>query len=270
MPTSPREWLSPTRPAEPALLTDPRERRALLTELTIVLSITLGLVAVRSLLSFVDSLLRPEPLADQKVALNVSQSALDLIDFLFQLLRAVQLVGWGALGAYLLWRGGIALSRVGLSRRPSRRDLLGGLGLTALIGIPGLLLYFAVWQLGGNLAVQPSTLDASWWAPITLTLAAFGNAFAEEVVIVAYLLTRSRQLGFGENAALLASAALRGVYHLYQGIGGLVGNVVMGLVFGRIWQRTGRLWPLVVAHTLLDVVAFVGYTLLRGTVSWLP
>ena len=28
--------------------------------------------------------------------------------------------------------------------------------------------------------------------------------------------------------------------------------------------------PLIVAHTLLDVVAFVGYTALSGHVSWLP
>jgi membrane protease YdiL (CAAX protease family) len=44
----------------------------------------------------------------------------------------------------------------------------------------------------------------------------------------------------------------------------------MGLVFGRVWQRRGRLWCLVGAHTLIDVVAFVGYGLLRGTVGWLP
>jgi len=30
------------------------------------------------------------------------------------------------------------------------------------------------------------------------------------------------------------------------------------------------LWPLVIAHTILDVVAFIGYTMLRGKVSWLP
>ena len=34
------------------------------------------------------------------------------------------------------------------------------------------------------------------------------------------------------------SAVLRGSYHLYQGFGGFVGNIVMGLVFGRVWQRT--------------------------------
>ena len=68
----------------------------------------------------------------------------------------------------------------------------------------------------------------------------------------------------------VAQAVLRGAYHLYQGLGGFVGNVVMGLVFGRVWQRTNRLWALVGAHTLIDVVAFLGYALLAGVVSWLP
>ena len=79
-----------------------------------------------------------------------------------------------------------------------------------------------------------------------------------------------RQLGLRENTSLASAAVLRGSYHLYQGFGGFVGNLVMGLIFGRIWQRTNRLWPLIIAHTLLDVVAFVGYSLLRGHVSWLP
>ncbi len=38
----------------------------------------------------------------------------------------------------------------------------------------------------------------------------------------------------------------------------------MGLVFGYAWQRTGRLWPLIIAHTVIDAVAFVGYSLLAG------
>jgi len=43
----------------------------------------------------------------------------------------------------------------------------------------------------------------------------------------------------------------------------------MGLVFGYVWQRTGRLWPLIIAHTLIDAVAFVGYSLLAGRLGWL-
>jgi len=265
-----RSWLRPGRPGEPEVVTDPARRREIIIELVIVFAITLGLSGVRSLLSLVDSLLRPEPLAQQQVAINVPQAAVSLIDLLKQLLSAVQLVGWGALGVYLLWRGGVRLASVGIDRTAPMRDVRWGLGLTALIGLPGLLLYFVGWKLGVNLAVQPSTLDQSWWRPITLTLSAFGNSFAEEILVVGYVLTRLRQLGWKENGSLLVAAVLRGSYHLYQGFGGFVGNMVMGLVFGRVWQRTGRIWPLVVAHTLLDVVAFVGYALLRGRVSWLP
>ena len=75
---------------------------------------------------------------------------------------------------------------------------------------------------------------------------------------------------FPSKIHLLVSALVRGSYHLYQGIGGGIGNVLLGLVFGRVWQRTGRLWALVGAHTLIDVVAFLGYALLAGHLSWLP
>ncbi|WP_020668942.1 CPBP family intramembrane glutamic endopeptidase [Amycolatopsis nigrescens] len=270
MTSSARCWLRPAPPATPEVITDPARRRQLKIELLIVFSITLGLSGARSLLSLVDSLLRPEPLNRQQVAINVPQAAADLIDLLKQLLSALQLFGWGALGLYLLWRGGMRLAEIGMDRQARWRDLRRGVGLTALIGIPGLLLYFAGYQLGFNLAVQPSTLDDTWWRPISLTVSAFGNAFAEEMLVVGYLLTRLRQLGRSENSSLLIAAVLRGSYHLYQGVGGFIGNLVMGLVFGRIWQRTNRLWPLVVAHALLDVFAFVGYALLRGRISWLP
>ncbi|GAA4957356.1 hypothetical protein GCM10023238_25050 [Streptomyces heliomycini] len=43
---------------------------------------------------------------------------------------------------------------------------------------------------------------------------------------------------------------LRGSYHLYQGIGGFIGNMVMGVVFVYLYRRWGRVGPLVVAHTL--------------------
>ena len=32
----------------------------------------------------------------------------------------------------------------------------------------------------------------------------------------------------------------------------------MGVVYGRFFQITGRVWPLVIAHAVIDVVAFVG------------
>ena len=265
-----RDWLRPERPAVPKPVFAEPERRRLKIELLIVFSITLGLSAARSLLSLIDSLLRSEPLSRQHVALNVPQAATSLVDLLAQLLSAVQLFAWGAPGAYLLMRGGVRLSAVGLDRARPARDACWGVGLAPLIGLPGLALYFASWKLGFSLAVEPSTLGITWWRPIALVASAAGNAFAEEVLVIGYLLTRLRQLGLRENTGLLGAAVLRGSYHLYQGFGGFVGNLIMGLVFGRVWQRTNRLWPLIVAHTLLDVASFVGYSLLRGHLSWLP
>ena len=68
---------------------------------------------------------------------------------------------------------------------------------------------------------------------------------------------------------LVVSAVIRGSYHLYQGFGGFVGNLIMGLIFGLIYLRWRRVGPLIVAHTLLDVVAFVGYALVAPHVDWL-
>ena len=44
----------------------------------------------------------------------------------------------------------------------------------------------------------------------------------------------------------------------------------MGLIFGRVYQRTGRTLPLIVAHTIMDAATFVGYIYLAHKVSWLP
>jgi len=180
----------------------------------------------------------------------------------------VQYLAWGALGMYLLWRAGIKLADIGL-RRYRMSDLAGGVGLAALIGIPGLGLYLLARALNFNLTVLPSTLTDTWWRIPVLVASAAANAWTEEALVVGYLLSRLRQLGWRENPAVLASAVLRGSYHLYQGFGGFVGNVVLGLVFGRLWQRTGRLWVLVTAHALLDVVSFVGYALLASHLSFL-
>jgi membrane protease YdiL (CAAX protease family) len=262
-------WVNPARPSFPERVSEPKERRALTIETFLVLAATLGYSAVVSLISLADSYLRPEPLAKQSVALNAPQAEASLLDLLSQLAVSGRRFVFGALGLYLLWRGGIALYRIGLDRTRPWRDLLSGVGLTALIGVPGLGLYLLSYSLGFSLNVQPSVLDDTWWRTPMLIISAASNAWIEEVLIVAYLLTRVRQLGWGENAGLLVSAVIRGSYHLYQGPGGFVGNFIMGLIFGRIWQRTNRIWPLVIAHTLLDVVSFVGYALLAGRVSWL-
>lgn len=263
-------WLRPAPPSQPTAPLDARERRALWFEITIVLLVTFGLNGVYSALSLLESALQPGGLAGQAVALNPSRSAQSYIDLARQLLGVVKLAAWAALGMYLLWRSGLGPRRIGLGGGQLRSGVLPGIGLAALIGLPGLALYLAAVGLGLNLTVMASTIDDHWWRMPVLVLWAIANSAAEEILVVAYLISRLRRLGWSENSSLLASALLRGSYHLYQGLGGGLGNVVMGLVFGRYWQRTGKLWPLVVAHALIDTVAFIGYAVLRDHVSWLP
>ena len=242
-------------------------RRGLRIEVGVMLAVSFGVSAAIAVLQLIDAVL--SGLSGHRVRLNENLSRYDLINLGLNLATIAQLVAWGALALYLLWRSGFSPARIGLGRLRWRADVLGGLGLAALIGIPGLLFYLAARWLGMNAEVEPSALHNSWWRIPVLILAAFANGFAEEVVVVGYLITRLRQLGLSQNRAILASSVLRGLYHLYQGFGAGLGNLVMGLVFGYAWCRTGRLWPLVIAHGVIDTVAFVGYVLLAGHVGWL-
>ena len=102
-----------------------------------------------------------------------------------------------------------------------------------------------------------------------LVLSAFQNAALEEVIMIGYLFARFRQLGWrlaGDHGRQRGDPRQ---YHLYQGFGGFVGNLIMGVIFGLVYLRWRRVAPLVVAHTLLDVAAFVGYALLAPHVDWL-
>jgi membrane protease YdiL (CAAX protease family) len=102
-----------------------------------------------------------------------------------------------------------------------------------------------------------------------LLFAAVRASLLEEVIVVGYLFNRLSRLGFSNNTQILLSASLRATYHLYQGFGGFIGNFVMGMVFGYLYQRWGRVMPLVVAHFVLDAAIFVGYAALKDVLTFL-
>jgi uncharacterized protein len=250
----------------PAERSDP-QRRALRIEIAVVLAVTFGLSAYSALLNLIESVLLG--LAGQVVALNPRRSPFDLIDLGLNLAWVFQLLAWGALALYLLWRSGFGPATIGLGRPRWRPDLVGGLGLALVIGLPGLALYQIARVLGMNASVEPAELYDTWWRIPVLLVTAFANGWAEEIIVVGFLLTRLNQLRVSPVRAVVVSSVLRGVYHLYQGFGAGLGNLAMGLVFGYVYVRTGRLWPLIVAHALIDAVAFVGYALAASHLSWL-
>ncbi|MFB7292989.1 CPBP family intramembrane glutamic endopeptidase [Actinacidiphila glaucinigra] len=245
--------------------------RTLRSETLLVLALSLGASALSALISFVGSLTKPGGLKDQAATLVGSQAPgrpwLDLSWQLFGVATALVPV---ALVAHLLAREGTGMPAIGFDLRRPRTDLLRGAALAAAIGGTGLLFYLGARASGFNLTVVPESLPDVWWKIPVLIASAIQNAVLEEVVVVGYLLRRLGQLGWTPVGALVASSVLRGSYHLYQGIGGLIGNMAMGVVFVLLYRRWGRVGPLVAAHALIDIVAFVGYALLAGKVGWLP
>ena len=232
-------------------------------EILVVLAVTFGASGLRSLLRLIDDLLSPTALNDQAVSLNAPQAQGIWLDLALQLVSAGVLFSWGGLALYLLSGSGIRIGRIRWS------DLGWGAGLAALIGLPGLIFYASAVHLGLSKQVIPTTLDSPWWEIPILLVWSGANAFAEEIVVVFWLLTRLRGLGWSVPAMIIASSLLRGSYHLYQGVSAGFGNIIMGVVFAWFYHRTGKVWPLVIAHFLIDAVAFVGYTALGGDLSWL-
>lgn len=273
MPRTLRSYAAELGPSDrdPVRVAGSNERRRLGRETVLMLGVSLGASAVWSVLSIIEKLTRNVPLRSQTTAMNQSATPdRPWLDLAYQLAGILIQVVPVALAIYLLSvvaRPALAVGAsrfIGFDRTQPGRDLLRGLGLAALIGLPGLGFYFLAKAIGINTNVSAANLTAVWWSAPVLTLAAIGNALVEEVVMVGYLFTRWRQLDWSWPVVIGVSALIRGTYHLYQGFGGFAGNVVMGLVLGYVFARTRRVMPLVVCHAVLDIVAFVGYSVLKA------
>lgn len=247
-------------------------RRRTWFEIFLVLGISLGESAVYSVVAIIRRLSQTEALSEQTATINKPLADQPIFDLIYQLLSVgfslvpVLLVFW------LLAKPGLSgATQIGFNLREPGRDLARGFGLAALIGIPGIAFYLLGHALGITVTIVPTALDTNWWTVPVLLLAAARAALEEEIIVVGYLFTRLRELGWVTWRIITASAILRGSYHLYQGFGPFLGNVVMGILFGMAYQRWGRTMPLVIAHFILDVISFVGYSVVKAVLpGFLP
>ena len=246
-------------------------RRDVLIETWLVLGVSLGASAIWSVLSLIRKLTAEVSLSKQTTAMNSSITPdRPWLDLTYQLVGISLALVPVVLALHLLARSDVrARFTIGADWTQPARDLVRGIGLAALVGLPGLALYAVARALDLNTTIAAANLTKVWWAVPVLVLAAAQNALLEEVVMIGYLFTRWGQAGWSTTRIMVSSALIRGSYHLYQGFGGFVGNAIMGLIFGFIYTKTKRVGPLAVAHTVLDVVAFVGYALLKNHFSWL-
>jgi uncharacterized protein len=161
------------------------------------------------------------------------------------------------LGSFLYARGW-TIERIGL--RPTARDTLIGMGLVPAFYV----VYVLIWWIADAVGYRPSYLghyQALVHSGIALPVAAsvcIVNPVFEETFLCGYIITTAK----GMNrmiAGVNLSVAMRLACHLYQGGTGVLGIVPLGLIFAWWYARTGRLWPLFVAHAVLDALGLMWF-----------
>lgn len=154
-------------------------------------------------------------------------------------------------GAFLYLRG---RRPSWLSPGPRPLDLPVGVGLAVVTYAAYILLWLPCSQLFDlHDATARSAQLVEKHIPAAVILAcSLVNAVFEEVLVTGYViatLRESRSPWFAVNV----SAALRLGYHLYQGPVGVISVLPLGLIFGWWYARSGRLWPLIAAHAMIDI-----------------
>ena len=161
------------------------------------------------------------------------------------------------LAAFLNLRGW-TIERIGLV--PGPKDT----GIGILLFIAANLTWLFVWQvtsaLSPGLAQTIAAASAKVVAPgVPVALAvvvSIVNPVFEEGFVAGYVMSALRHK-WSPLVCVNASVGLRLLYHLYQGPLGVLSIVPTGLIFAYWYVRTGRLWPLIVAHALLDLLALL-------------
>ena len=211
-------------------------------ELWLVLMVSLGASAIYSVLSLARKLTSTQGLAGSVTTINQPLAKTPWLDLVSQLASISLALVPVLLALYFLRMDNIKIGLV-----PVKKDWIIGISLPLIIGIPGIALYVVALNLGLTSRIVPSSLGDYWWTPVVLVLAALRSGLQEEII-----------------AVVVISSLFRASYHLYQGFSAFLGNFVMGLVFGYLFMRTGRVAPLVIAHTIMNTAVFIGFPLVAG------
>lgn len=176
-----------------------------------------------------------------------------------ELSLAVQAIAFSVLGLYLIFRSGEPPATFGLSR-PRASDFFFGLVLWLLLFVA----LFVTRLVPSDLFGLPYRSSEELFSPprtavdyLLVGVSSALNGFGEEVIMRAVLITQLRRLLRSSAKAVLLSATLFGLYHVYYGVRGALDSFVIGLILGVDFQWSRRLWPVAVAHAMQDFMPMV-------------
>jgi membrane protease YdiL (CAAX protease family) len=210
------------------------------TEVILVLLLAFGVTVPPSL----RALLSPESLASRAPPITneaLHRTVLYELGVMVFLIPFLRVRGW---------------TRERLGIQPTVKDSLWGVGilLAYYLGFVVLVNALATVWPQAVLAASRIRLNGGAFDWPSITAVSLVNPVFEEVFVCGYVITALRER-FGTTTAVNVSAAIRVFYHFYQGALGVLGTAPMALLFAYWFARTGRLWPLIVAHALQDFTA---------------
>jgi CAAX protease family protein len=164
-----------------------------------------------------------------------------------------ELVVGAALAVFLAARGW-SLKRLGLA--PTFTETAIGLLLVAVVYVAWMVVWILIASFlpSPDAAARDITFEARGVGFWTAASASFVNGMFEETFVCGYVIALLKDRA-PPWTAINISVGIRLLYHLYLGPIGMIFVVLVGVSFGYWYARRGRLWPLIVAHGVLDYMA---------------
>jgi membrane protease YdiL (CAAX protease family) len=170
-------------------------------------------------------------------------------------------LGLAAVLGGFLWLRGWTVRRIGLI--PQVNDI--AIAVLLFVGVYAawvvvfyLTLALAPGLAGGMQTTATSLIDRGipLWVVAVNTIV---NPVFEEVFETGYVIAALKR---DDNPwlAINVSVAIRLACHLYQGPLGVLSIIPTGLIFAFWFARTGRLWPVILAHAAMDLIAILHYS----------
>jgi uncharacterized protein len=231
----------PTRNPVPTPAASPRMLR-------LELGLVLVLAFAPSVLGLLFLALGPQGTAPAQT--QVLPSLISIVIELFLSWSPVLVIG------FLVARNREGWAGIGLTRFSA-----GDLGMGAVLWVASFIVVLVLAQLFqyfGQREVDflPPGLPL-WFRALQAVLIAVTAGVTEEIVVRGYAQTRLEQLRAPAAVILLVPTALWAVLHVYQGLGAALTIFGLGLMYAWYFQRTRRLWPLILAHILFDMTQLV-------------
>ncbi|MBR1124438.1 CPBP family intramembrane metalloprotease [Bradyrhizobium lablabi] len=130
--------------------------------------------------------------------------------------------------------------------------------------IAGILLLYRLCQWPQRLinAAFPATVVggyphlAGWLYVSDLVFGMALVAVSEEIVFRRLLWSASKPYAGDGTSAVLITSLIFGVYHWWAGVGNVLLAATIGIPLMVMYRRSGALWPVILAHYLVDAIAF--------------